>query len=438
MVKEFAVRGQVFHTTDNPATSANAWTFFDDGIVVVADGKIKDVVANNSNGNLNQIRDRIPVYEYPDCLICPGFVDAHIHYAQTRIVGCPAPGLLEWLNKYTFPEELRFESSDYAAEVAIDFFDELLSNGTTCASVFPTVHAESVNKFFEEAQCRSVRVVGGKVLMDRNAPLGLRDGIGQGMTETEELIRKWHGNGRLSYSVIVRFAGTSTREQMSATSDLIQRYPELLFHSHLSETQAEIDWTLQLYPECKDYLAVYESYGMVTSMSLFAHCIHLSNSEMTRMADAGVASVLCPTSNLFLGSGFAQERRLSSKNVQTSLGTDVGGGTSFSMLQTMHEMYKVGRAVDEHLSSFDLFYLATLGGAKAIKVEQYIGNLNKGKEADFVILDGGGDKLTENKIKSAKTPEELLFAYVIFGGKQNIRETWSMGQCVYKRAAVQV
>ena len=291
-MREFAVRGSIFHTTGDPAKEPNPWLFLEDGVLVISNGRIKHI--HSAQDIVPTIEQSIPIYHYSDCLICPGFVDSHVHYAQTRVIGSPASGLLEWLETHTFPEELQFENEEYASTVVVEFFDELVRNGTTSALVYPTVHFGSTDQFFAESYRRGLRMMGGKVLMDRNAPTALRDCENYGMDETEVLIKKWHGSGRLSYSVTLRFAGTSTFKQMQACGNLVANYPELLFHTHLSETLSEIDWTLGLYPKCHDYLSVYEEYGLVTDHSIFAHCIHLSDSECERLADSGSSASLLP------------------------------------------------------------------------------------------------------------------------------------------------
>lgn len=430
-INKYAVRGAIIDFVANPRKRNNACRYFEDGVMIISDGRVESV--DLASKCIDSISGQIPIFEYPNCLICPGFIDTHIHYAQTRIIGSPAPGLLEWLDTYTFPEELRFNDPQYSAQVAVEFFDELLSNGTTTAQVYPTVHENSVDAFFAESHKRGLRMVAGKVLMDRHAPAGLLDGENYGEDETERLIREWHGKGRQTYSITLRFAGTSTHSQMQSCGRLVQRYPDVLFHTHLSETQAEIDWTLQLFPEYPDYLAVYEAYEVVTDRSIFAHCIHLSESEQIRMANAGATAALCPTSNMFLGSGLVPLNQLADKNIDLSLGTDVGGGTSFSMLQTMHEMYKVVQLGSDNVDPFDLFYLATLGGAKTLHLDPYIGNFEEGKEADFVVLDDGGRNLTQQKLNHANSLAEILFAYIILGSAANVKETWSMGRRVYQR-----
>ena len=427
----FAVRGLIFHTTDDPAANPRAWQCLEDGILVIEDGKIQQL--GPAAELLQQLDSSIPLLEYSNCLICPGFVDCHIHYAQTRIIGSPASGLIEWLERHTFPEELKFEDDEYAATVAAEFFHELLRNGTTSAQVYPTVHVGSANQFFRQAERLGLRVTGGKVLMDRNAIPGLLDGDQKGIDETEALIQAWHGKDRLSYSITLRFAGTSTEQQMQACGNLIKKHPDLLFHTHLSETLNEIEWTLGLFPECADYLGVYEFYGMVTDHSVFAHCIHLSDSECDRMATAGASAVLCPTSNLFLGSGLVQPSRLRDHGIQLCVGTDVGGGTSFSMLRTMQELFKVSQLSGDSLNAYDLFYLATLGGARALRQDRYIGSFESKKEADFVVLDAGDCRLLQRKFKHSNSVEDLLFSFVILGDASNVRETWSLGRRVYQR-----
>lgn len=431
-MKRFGLRSALFHLTADPGESPDAWRYFEDGVMVIEDGRIESI--DCASKCLVALQDQIPIFEYPNCLICPGFIDTHIHYSQTRIIGSPAPGLLEWLETHTFPEELRFSDSDYAATVASQFFDELLSNGTTTAQVFPTVHENSADVFFDEANRRGLRMVAGKVLMDRNAPDGLLDGNDCGAAANERLIRKWHGTGRQTYAITLRFAGTSTRAQMALCSKLVEQYPDLLFHTHLSETLAEIDWTLKLYPECSDYLAVYEHYGVVTDRSVFAHSIHLNDSEKQRLADAGASIALCPTSNAFLGSGLAPLNALSDHRIGLALGTDVGGGTSFSMFQTMQEMYKIVQlSGDRNIDASRLYYLATLGGAKALHIDRHVGNFETGKEADFVVLDAGDRSLIQHKLDRSRSISEELFTYIILGSQNNVRETWSMGRRVYQR-----
>ncbi len=434
--KRFGIRGTFFDFVANPREESNALRYFEDGLIIISSGRVESIAAfpQSIHGPMGDC----PILDYSDCLICPGFIDTHLHYSQTRIIGSPASGLLEWLEKYTFPEELRFNDSQYCALVANEFFDELVRNGTTSAQVYPTVHEISTDVFFEEAQSRGLRMIGGKVLMDRNAPAGLMDGSDCGEKATEKLIRKWHENGRQTYSITLRFAGTSTHDQMELCRRLVQKYPELLFHTHLAETLAEIAWTLRIYPDCPDYLAVYEHYGVVTDHSVFAHCIHLSESEKQRLTDAGATVALCPTSNSFLGSGLVPLNQLADHGIGLSMGTDIGGGTSFSMLQTMHEMYKVVQLGDDQgIDALDLFYLATLGGAKALRIDHHVGNFESGREADFVILDAGGRKLMERKIENSQSLAEKLFSYIILGDATNVRETWSMGRRVYQRADAQ-
>ena len=430
-MENIAVRGSIFYTTDDPSKNSNAVNYLEDGVLLIENGRIQDVLDGDRFGGDMAASRR--VFEYPNCLICPGFIDSHVHFAQTRIMASPASGLLEWLERHTFPEEMRFADAAYATQVASEFLDLTARNGTTSALVYPTVHYGSTDCFFEQSANRGLRMVCGKVLMDRNAPEGLCDTVEDGTQDTERLIKKWHGTGRLTYAITPRFAGTSTPEQLASCRMLLEQYPDVLLHTHLSETHEEIEWTLGLFPGFEDYLAVYEHYGLVSERSVFAHCIHLSEHECQRMSDAGASALLCPTSNLFLGSGLVHARRLAEKGIATALATDVGGGTSFSMLQTMQDLYKVGQLVDEALSAAELFYLATLGGARALQIDQFVGSFESGKEADFVILDAGNSGYMNQRLANSRDFEDQLFLFALTGNDSNVRETWSMGEKIYSR-----
>ena len=430
-MENIAVRGSIFYTTDDPSKNPNTVKYLEDGVLLIDNGRIQDVLdGNRFCGDLSASRR---VFEYPNCLICPGFIDSHVHFAQTRIMASPASGLLEWLERHTFPEEMRFVDKAYATQVAGEFLDLTARNGTTSALVYPTIHYDSTDCFFEQSANRGLRMVCGKVLMDRNAPDGLRDTVEDGIQDTERLINKWHGSGRLTYAITPRFAGTSTPQQLTSCGILLERYSDVLLHTHLSETHEEIEWTLGLFSGFEDYLAVYEHYGLVSERSVFAHCIHLSNQECRRMSDAGASALLCPTSNLFLGSGLVHSKRLATKGIATALATDVGGGTSFSMLQTMQDLYKVGQLVNEALSAVELFYLATLGGARALHIDQFVGSFESGKEADFVVLDAGKSEYMKQRLAKSRDVEDQLFLFAITGSDSNVRETWSMGRKIYSR-----
>ncbi|MBV9045843.1 MAG: guanine deaminase [Alphaproteobacteria bacterium] len=420
-------RAAVFHLLDDPHGSPEAARYIADGALVVEDGHV--VQATDWSDGFRQEA----VTHHPNALIVPGFVDAHVHYPQVDIIASPAPHLIDWLNYHTFPSEIRFADRAIADEAARFFLDELLSNGTTTALVYPTVHTESVEALFEAAQARNLRLATGKVLMDRNAPDGLRDTADEGYRDSQALIERWHGKGRLTYAVTPRFAATSTNEQLTLAGRLLKEHPGILLHTHLSENHEEVALIRTLFPDCADYLAVYEKFGLAIDRSVFAHCIHLSDSEWQRMAANESAAAFCPTSNLFLGSGLFDTAKARAHGVTVGLGTDVGGGTTLSQLQTMNEAFKVGQLRRQMLDPFQLFYLATLGGARALRMDEHIGNFAPGKEADFVVLDLGAPSLLARRVAATRSPAEILFALAMLGDDRSVRETWIMGERAHSR-----
>jgi guanine deaminase len=357
--------------------------YIPDGMLVLEDGKIKELGTYES---LQHKYAEISLTNYPGMLIMPGFIDTHIHFPQTEVIAAYGEQLLTWLNKYTFPTEGKFKDKAYAQKVAAIFLDELLKNGTTTALVFATVHPESVDAFFEEANRRNLRMIAGKVMMDRNAPDFLTDTAETSYQETKALIQKWHKKDRLLYAVTPRFAITSTNEQLQLAGKLLKEFPDVYLHTHLSENVDEVAFVKQLFPESQGYLDVYDRAGLVGDRSVFAHGVQLTDAEFQRLSQANAAIAFCPTSNLFLGSGLFKIEKAKSKEhpIKLGLGTDVGGGTSFSMLQTTNEAYKVAQLRRQKLSPFQALFLATLGGAKALNLADKIGNFDAGKEADFI------------------------------------------------------
>ncbi|ASI96567.1 guanine deaminase [Vibrio rotiferianus] len=432
-VQPIALRAAILHSIADPNEVGleNSYQFFEDGIIVVENGHIidigeaEDVIARQPN-SLN-------VTTYEDKLITPGFIDTHIHYPQTGMIASYGEQLLDWLENYTFPEERRFQNPEYAREVAIRFLDELASNGTTTALVFGTVHKGSVDVFFEEAERRDLRMIAGKVLMDRNAPDYLTDTPESGYLDSKELIEKWHNRGRLLYAVTPRFAPTSTPEQLATVGKLLEEYPDVYMHTHLSENQKEIEWVQALFPERDSYLDVYDYYGLLHKRSVFAHGIHLSDCECQRLADTESAISFCPTSNLFLGSGLFNLPKLEEHGVKVGMGTDVGAGTSFSMLQTMGEAYKIMQLQQKKLHPLKSLFLATLGGARSLHLEDKIGNLEVGKEADFVVLDLHATQLMRFRMSQATTLEEKLFALMTLGDDRTVLETYISGKKSYSK-----
>ncbi|HAQ72519.1 guanine deaminase [Stutzerimonas nitrititolerans] len=406
--------------------------YFEDGLLVVEDGKVV------RNGHAADLLSTLPagteVIEYKDALITPGFIDTHIHYPQTGMIASYGEQLLDWLDTYTFPTERAFADKVHAGEVAQVFLRELLRNGTTTALVFGSVHKESVDAFFEQAHKLDLRMIAGKVLMDRNAPDYLTDTAESGYADSKELIERWHGKGRLHYAVTPRFAPTSTPEQLALAGKLFQEYPDLYMHTHLSENRKEIEWVRELFPERKGYLDVYDHHGLIGARSVFAHGVHLCDDECQRLGETGSAVAFCPTSNLFLGSGLFDLERVEGFGVRVGLGTDVGAGTSFSQLQSLNEAYKVMQLQGKKLDPFKSLYLATLGGARALYLDDRIGSLQPGKDADFVVLDYKATPLIEYRLSQARSLEERLFALMILGDDRAVKETYAAGVSVHRKA----
>ncbi|MFB2838390.1 guanine deaminase [Floridanema evergladense] len=416
----------------------NSVRYTPDGLLIVQNGHFKEL------GEYEQLKDKytgVPITTYSDCLIMPGFIDTHIHFPQTEMIAAYGEQLLEWLHKYTFPVEGKFKDKDYAQKIASFFLDELIKNGTTTALVFAAVFPQSVDAFFEEASRRNMRMISGKVMMDRHAPDFLRDTAESSYEDSKKLIQKWHKNGRLLYAVTPRFAATSTNEQLEIARKLLEEFPDVYLHTHLSENVKEVELIAQLFPESKGYLDVYDRAGLVKEKSIFAHGVQLRDDEFRRLSETKSAIAFCPTSNLFLGSGlFKLFQAKSVENpVKVGLGTDVGGGTSFSMLQTTNEAYKIMQLQGEKLSSFKALFLATLGGAKALCLEDKIGNFDVGKEADFIVLDLQATPLMalrNSQTPPAKTKAEIAekaFAMMILGDDRTIQATYIAGELAYKK-----
>ena len=404
--------------------------YVEDGLLISQNGKIQ-WFGTWQDGQA-QLPAHVEVQHYPDQLIVPGFIDTHIHFPQTEMMGAYGEQLLEWLNTYTFPTELQFSDPEYAQSIAQFFVNELLKNGTTTALVFCTVHPESVDALFEVATRHQMRLIAGKVMMDRHAPDDLCDTPERAYSESKALIEKWHGKGRNLYAITPRFAPTSSPEQLQRAGELKAEYPDVYVHTHLSENKNEIEWVKALFPAQKGYLDVYHHYGLTGKKSVFAHCVHLEDDEWNCMHDTDSAIAFCPTSNLFLGSGLFPLHTAWEKQVKVGLGTDIGAGTSFNQLQTIQEAYKVQQLQGNKLSAFEALYHATLGGAKALDLDQTLGNFNTGKEADFVVLDLKATALQQLRQSRAKGLEDALFALMLMGDDRNIHATYVYGQRVYQ------
>ncbi|GGK55215.1 guanine deaminase [Amphritea balenae] len=428
-----AYRAAILDSLGDPAELGipESYRYFEDGLLVVDNGQISAL--GNATDLLKDLPADIDVTEYKDALITPGFIDTHIHYPQTGMIASYGEQLLDWLENYTFPAEHKFIDPAHAEEVSDIFLTELLRNGTTTALVFGTVHPQSVDAFFSCAEKRNLRMICGKVMMDRNAPETLTDTAESGYEESKALIERWHGKGRLHYAVTPRFAPTSTPEQLTAAGQLLQEYDGLYMHTHLSENKNEIEWVKELFPEQNGYLDVYDHHNLLGERSVFAHGVHLCDDECKRLAETDSAIAFCPTSNLFLGSGLFNLPKMEQHKIKVGLGTDVGAGTSFSILQTINEAYKVMQLQGEKLNPFKSLYLATLGGAKALQLDEQVGNLEPGSEADFVVLDYNSTPLMGYRMAQAKSLEERLFVMMTLGDDRAVKETFAMGQSVFKR-----
>jgi guanine deaminase len=385
----------------------------------------------------------VTVQHLPDRIIAPGFVDAHVHYPQTDVIGSPAEGLLPWLENYTFPEEKKFADVQYATKAATFFIAELLRNGVTTALTFATSHVASVDALFSEAQKNSLRLITGKCMQDRNSPDGVRDETEQSLIDTELLMHKWHDVDRLGYAFTPRFAPSCSEAQLRGLGELAAKYPDVWIQSHVAENVEEITWALSLFPQARSYLQIYDDFGLMRKRAVYAHCIHLDATDRALMHTTGAAAAVCPTSNLFLGSGFFDYRAADDAGMQYALASDVGGGTSFSPFHTMLAAYYVGRSAGHatvktahlqvnqvgqpklgmSLSPQNLWWQHTAGAAKALGLDGVVGNLAVGCEADFIILNPQATPLLAKRTARADTLDELLFAMIVLGDDRLIEKT---------------
>ena len=425
-----AWRASLLHCLADPGENSDptAWEYVDDGLLVVDEGRI--VAAGDAEAVLQTLPAGVEVVDSRDKLIVPGLIDCHVHFPQLDIIGSYGAQLLDWLNQYAYPAEIRFADPEHAREVARVFVDELLRNGTTTALVFGTVHAHSADAIFEAAEARQMRLIAGKVLMDSNCPEGLRDDAESGYADSKALIERWHGRGRLGYAITPRFALTSSEAQLAAAGRLAREHPDVWVHTHLAENHDEVEEIARLFPDSRSYLDVYDRFGLLRERSVFAHCLHMDDTDRTEMATKGGAAAFCPTSNLFLGSGLFRLPAMRAAGIRCGLGTDVGGGTSLSLLRTASEAYKVLHLQDHALPAMQALYLATLGAAEALRLDAEIGNFATGKEADFVVLDFEGSAITARRTAAATSIEEKLFALMTLGDDRNIAATYILGRKV--------
>ena len=409
---------------------AQGQAMFDkDGLLVVgSDGSgTERVLAVGAHDALIDRYAQVPLEHLPGRIIAPGFVDLHVHFPQIDVIGSPASGLLPWLENYTFPQEARFADATHSAEAAQFFLTELVRNGVTSALTFATSHPTSVEAFFGEAERRRMRMICGKVLQDRHSPDGVRDDTQQSLIDTETLIRRWHGKGRLGYAITPRFAPSCSEAQLRGAGELAARYPDVWIQSHVAENKDEVAWARSLFPQARSYLSVYDDFGLMRERAIYAHCIHFDDDDRALMRDTGSAAAVSPTSNLFLGSGFFDYAGADRVGFRYGLASDVGGGTSLSPFHTMLAAYYVGREGQTKtglsLTPQQLWWQHTAGAARALGLGGVIGNLQPGCEADFIVLDPQCTALLERRTAQAASLDELLFALIVLGDDRLVQRT---------------
>ncbi len=421
--------GQVLHFTADPFVAGQAAAHHEThGAVLVEDGRI------TATGPAERLRRQHPqarIHDYGQSLITAGFIDAHVHYPQTAIIASWGKRLIDWLNSYTFPEEMRFADPAYAAEVAERYLSLVTAHGTTTVCTYTTIHPASVDAIFTAAQTRGMRLYAGKTCMDRNAPEALRDTAQSAYDDSKRLLEKWHGTDRLSYVITPRFSPTSTPEQLHALSQLWREYPDCLMQTHLSEQPDEIAWVRDLFPQSRDYLDTYEAQGLLREGAVYGHAIHLTDREKSRLTEAGASLVHCPTSNTFIGSGLF-DMTLATQ-LRVGLATDTGGGSNFSMLRTMAAAYEIGQLRGNPLHPAQLIWLATVGSARALHAESRIGNIAPGMEADLTILDLASTPAIEQATRRAETLWQQLFPTIMMGDDRAIRAVWIGGKPLLER-----
>ncbi|MCU0825957.1 MAG: guanine deaminase [Tabrizicola sp.] len=418
--------GQVIRYAGDPFTDGpSAVQVVTQGAIAIEAGRIAAM------GEATDLRTRFPqarIHDHGTHLISPGFIDAHVHYPQTAIIASWGKRLIDWLNTYTFPEEMRFADPAYAEAIANRYLDLVLARGTTTVCSYATIHPTSVDAIFTAAQARGMRLFAGKTCMDRNAPEGLLDTAQSAYDDSKRLLEKWHGKDRLSYVITPRFSPTSTPEQLAALGTLWREYPDCLMQTHLSEQTDEIAWVQSLSPQSRDYLDTYEAQGLLREGALYGHAIHLTDREKARLIEAGASLAHCPTSNTFIGSGLFDMSL--AQHLRVGLATDTGGGSSFSMLRTMAAAYEVAQLRGQSLHPSQLWWLATQGSARALRAEDKIGNLAPGMEADIVVIDLGSTPAIEQATRRAEDLWQQLFPTIMMGDDRAVAEVWVAGSRV--------
>ncbi len=429
MSRQKLILGQTLGFSKDPFEESiqSATDYNTSGGIYISDGKIADL---GNRSDLLSKYPKAPTFDYKDYLLTAGLIDTHAHYPQTRIIASWGARLIEWLNTYTFPEEEKFGDKNYAKLTAEFYLDTLLANGITTVSTFCTIHPESVDAIFTAAEKRDMRIVAGKTCMDQNAPEGLLDTVISSYDDSKRLLKKWNNKGRLSYALSPRFAPTSSVEQLEALGGLWGEHPDCLMQTHLSEQLEEISWVGALYPDSRDYLDVYERFNLLGERGLYGHCIHLSASELGRIKEAGGRLIHCPTSNLFIGSGLFKTWERKKEGQHIGLATDTGGGSSFSMFRVMASAYEVSQLCGYSLHPSQLYWLATVGNAKSLHMENTIGNLQIGMEADIIAIDLNSTGVIAQRANCTENIWDQIFPTIMMGNSQAIKEVWVSGNKV--------
>ena len=424
LASRLALKGRVLTFTDSP----DNYNYWETGCVIIEGGVITSVGDRKSV----LIPDNALIVDYGKDLILPGFVDGHAHYPQMNVIASFGAKLIDWLNNFTFPEEAKFSDRSYASGIAKFFLSELLRNGYTTSSVFCTTHPQSVDEFFSQADQLGLRMIAGKVLMDRNGPESLLDTAQSGYDQSRTLIDKWHRKNRSLYAITPRFAPTSTPEQLEVSGALYKECEGVYIQSHVAENVDEISWVAQLFPQMTSYLDVYSQFGLLGPRALYGHGIHFSNIDIEMVRDTDTSIIHCPTSNLFLGSGLFEYQKFKEAGVRVALGTDVGGGSTLSPFATMKAAYEIAQFDNYSLTPFEAFYMLTIGGAEALHLEDKIGRIAPGYEADLTIINLESTDIIKNRIKHSNELAEILFLQIILADDRAIRATYANGNKVYK------
>jgi len=425
---EKLLRGRLlsFKSAPSGPDDTSAYIYEEDGALLIRDGKI--IASGAYSQVLTAASQTAQEVDHRPHLLLPGLIDTHIHFPQAQVIASWADQLLDWLNDYTFPAEQKFADKVHGARIAEGFYDALLANGTTTAVAYCSSHPNSVEAYFEEAERRGMLMVGGKTMMDRNAPDALCDTAQSSYDDSKALLQKWHGRGRADYAVTPRFAITSTPAQLEAAGALLKEYPDCHLQTHINENHNEIALTRELYPEAADYLGIYEDFGLLGPKTLLGHCIHMTERELGVMKDTGSVAVFCPTSNLFLGSGLFDKARLEGAGIRTAIATDVGGGTNYSMLRTLDEGYKVLQLQRQRLHPLETFYWATKGNADALSLSDRIGTLEAGTDADVIVLNAEATQPMALRMETVETLSEELFLLQTLGDDRSVVETYVAGE----------